>query len=158
MGDYACDYGRRIIVDLDFETAVREVNRAIREERLQVLARIDVRDELYRHQRHLFRQYLIIEAWSPDLAVKTLARHLDAGLMLPTRVVLHELASGETAVLTSEPLSPLASHPRWREDFPGLADIADEERGRIARVLDRVRHSTSRGSAHVAASRESPLT
>ena len=144
MNDYTPDYGRRIVVDLEFEAAVGEVNRALREEGLCALAQIDVRNHFSRDPGHLFRQYLIIEAWSPDLAVKTLDRHLDAGLMLPTRIVLYELADGETAVLTSEPLSPLASHARWREDFPGLADIADAESERLARVLEGLQDSARR--------------
>src|SRR5512135_26443 len=78
MSDYTPDYGRRLVVDLDFETALGAVNRAIREEGLHALARIDVRDHFMRDQRHMFRLYEIIEAWSPDLAVEALGHHLDA--------------------------------------------------------------------------------
>src|SRR5574342_1276655 len=42
------DYGRRIVIDMDFEAAVGAVSRAIREEGLQTLARIDVRDHFWR--------------------------------------------------------------------------------------------------------------
>ena len=83
----------------------------------------------------MFRQYEMLEAWSPDLAVEVLGHNLDAGLMLPTRIVIYELADGETAVLASEPLSPMASHERWRDDFPEIAAVADRESDRIARVL-----------------------
>ncbi len=159
MSDYTPDYGRRIVVDLDFEQTLGAVNLAIRQEGLFALARIDVRDHFMRDQRHLFRLYEIIEAWSPDLAAAMLSRHLDAGLVLPTRLVVYELADGETAVLASEPLSPMASNVRWRLDFPDLAALADRESDRIARVLMAVeRHAAARRAAESVATTSSSLT
>jgi len=149
MSDYTPDYGRRIVVDLGFESTLGQVNLALREEGLCALARIDVRDHLMREQRHMFRQYEIIEAWSPDLAVETLGSHLDAGIVLPTRFALYELADGETAVLASEPMAPMAAHPQWRADFPALAAAADREAERVARVLARVQQH-SRAPARTA--------
>ncbi len=148
MSDYTPDYGRRIVIDVAFEAALGRVNFALREEGLCALARVDVRDHFMREQRHLFRQYEIIEAWSPDLAVETLGQHLDAGVALPTRFVVYELPDGETAVLASEPLAPMAAHPQWRLDFPALAALADREAERVARVLARVQQGSH--AAHVA--------
>jgi uncharacterized protein (DUF302 family) len=108
MNDCTPDYGRRIVVDLRFEAALGEANRAIRDEGLFVLTRFDVRDHFLRDQRHMFRQYEILEVWSPDLAFEALSHHLDAGIIFPTRIVLYELADGETAMLVSEPLAPMA--------------------------------------------------
>lgn len=137
------DYGRRIVVDLGFEAAVGEVSRAIREEGLHVIARIDVRDHFWRDLGRDFRHYFLLEAWSPDLAVEALRHNLDVGAILPTTFAIYELADGETAVVATEPLSPIASEPEWRRNAPALAAIADRESERIARVLARVQHSSS---------------
>ena len=146
MSDYAPDYGRRIVVDLNFEATLGHLSRVLREEGLFALARIDVRDHFMRDQRHMFRLYEIVEAWSPDVAVETLSHHLDAGLVLPTRFVVYELADGETAVLASEPLSSMASRPRWRAEFPDLALVADREAERVARAMASLQHLAQRRS------------
>jgi uncharacterized protein (DUF302 family) len=91
----------------------------------------------------MFRLYEILEVWSPDLAFEALSRDLDAGIILPTRIVLYELADGETAMLVSEPLAPMASQPQWRKDFPALAALADRESERIARVIAHMQHHSS---------------
>ena len=133
-----CEYGRRIVVGTDFESTLGRLSRALRDEGLFALARIDVRDHFMRDQRRMFRLYEIIEAWSPEVAVETVSHHLDAGVLLPTRFVIYELADGETAVVASEPLSSMTSHPHWREEFPDLAIAADREAERVARVLARL--------------------
>lgn len=93
---------RRVVIDADFETAIGAVSRALRDEGLDVLARIDVRDHFWRNG-HDFRRYLLIETWSPDAAFQALRSKLDAGPMLTTTLAIYELADGETAVVTREP-------------------------------------------------------
>jgi uncharacterized protein (DUF302 family) len=129
------DYGRRIVVDLEFESAVAETSRLIREEGLKIIARIDVRDHFRRDLSHDFRRYLLIEAWSSKLAVDALRHNLEVGPVLPITVAIYELADGETAVVAKEPLAPYASNAAWRRDFPELAAMADEEAERTARVF-----------------------
>lgn len=41
------DYGRRIVIDRGFEAAVDDVSRPVREEGMQTIARIDVRDAFW---------------------------------------------------------------------------------------------------------------
>lgn len=150
------DYGRRIVVDLAFETAVGDTSRAIREEGLQVIARVDVRDHFKRDLGHDFRQYVLLEAWSPELAAEALQRNLDAGTLLHTSFAIYELADGETAVVAAEPFSPLAAEPEWRREAPELATIADEEGQRVARVLDRLQRASSASHVNVIDSLSSP--
>jgi uncharacterized protein (DUF302 family) len=143
MKDNTPDFGRRIVVDLSFTSALAETCRALREEGLFVLTRFDVRDQFMRDQPHAFRPYEILEVWSPELAFDALSQELDAGLLLPTRIVLYELTDGQTAVLASEPLAPMAAQPRWREDFPALAAVADYQSECVGRVLAQVQHSAA---------------
>ena len=129
------EYGRRIVVDLEFETAVTETSRLIREEGLRIIARVDVRDHFWRDLSHDFRRYRLIEAWSSKLAIDALRHNLDVGPVLPITFAIYELADGEAAVAVREPLAPYTSNATWRRDFPELATMADEEADRVARVL-----------------------
>jgi uncharacterized protein (DUF302 family) len=137
------DYGRRIVVDLDFDSALGETARALREEGLQTIARIDIRDHFRRDLAHDFRQYYVIEAWSSRLAMAALAHDLDAGAILPTRLAIYELADGETAIVAAEPLASMMTDFEWSRQSPELAMLAGEESRRIARVLQRLQHIRS---------------
>jgi uncharacterized protein (DUF302 family) len=140
------DYRRRIVVDSNFETAVSEVSCALRDEGLQVIARVDVRDHFWRHMGHDFRQYVLIEAWSPEIAYEALIHNLAIGAALPTTFAVYELADGETAVVARDPMPPMAGDPVWHDESPALAAIVDRERKRIGRVLSRVEHRKGRES------------
>jgi len=134
------DYGRRIVVDLDFESALGETARALHEEGLQTIAQIDIRAHFRRDLAHDFRQYYVVDAWSSRLAIAALAHDLDAGAILPTRLAIYELADGETAIVAAEPLASMMSEPEWQRQSPELAMLAREESRRIARVLQRLQH------------------
>ena len=137
------DYGRRIVIDLGFEAAVAHTAKAIREEGLEVASRIDVRDCFWREFRHGFRQYVLLDVWSPKLAIEALKHDLAAGTVLRTTFAVYELADGETAIVAKEPLSSVSSDPGWRRDAPALASSADRLCDRIAGVLARLQHPES---------------
>jgi uncharacterized protein (DUF302 family) len=137
------DYGRRIVLDSDFDEVVDTLQLALLHEGLDVLVRLDVRDRLSHELGREFRRYVLIEAWSPELAFEALKRDLDAGVMLPTTFVAYELADGETVVVTRDPLWPVFDGAVWHEDKASLARIAELECTRVARVLDRVQHGES---------------
>jgi len=136
------DYGRRIVIDLGFEAAVAHTAQAIREAGLDVVSRIDVRDCFWRDLRHGFRQYVLLDVWSPTLAIEALKHDLAAGTILRTTFAVYELADGETAIVAREPLSSVSSDPGWRRDTPALALIADRLCNQIAGVLARLQHPT----------------
>jgi Domain of unknown function DUF302 len=112
-------------------------------EGLQTLARVDIRDSFRRALGHNFRRYVLIEAWSPELAFEALRANLDVGTMLPTPFVVYELPDGETVITVNGPFSPLVGDSGWRRDAPTLAAIGDGERGRVAAVLARLQHCTT---------------
>ena len=131
-------YDRRIVMDANFDAAVCDVSRAIREEGLQAVARIDVREQFWRHLSCNVRPYLLIEAWSTDQAMEALRLAPDVGAVLPTTFAVYELADGKTVVAAKASLSAAADQPGFREEVPALAAIADQERARMARVLGRL--------------------
>ena len=100
------DDGRRVLIDLAFETAVGATMGAIQIEGLTVLARIDVREHFKNHLRHEFRQYILLEAWVPALAFEEIRADLDDGARAPIRFAVYELADGETAVTVDQRSAP----------------------------------------------------
>ena len=145
------NYGRRLALDANFETTVGLVCAAIRDEGLQTLARTDVREHFWRHLRRGVRHCMLIDAWSPDLAFEAIHLDVEAGTTFRTTFVIYELPDGKTVVTATEPMAPLADEPGWRASAPPLARIADQERERIAHVLDRVTaHESPRAADPVA--------
>jgi uncharacterized protein (DUF302 family) len=140
-------YGRRMVVDADFDTAVTAIRRAIHEEGMHVINVFDVREHFSQYADHDFRRFAIVEAWSTDLALQALLQTLEAAAMLPTRFAVYELPDGETGVITTGPFAALAENPAWRHSEPHLADLADRESERVGHVLDRVRHHPRRTAA-----------
>jgi hypothetical protein len=112
----------------------------------------DVRGSFRRDLARDFRRYVLIEAWSPDLAFDALRQDLDAGTIFPTTFAIYELADGETAIMAKEPLAPIAvQRDGWRHSTPGLIRIAERQNERVARVLERLQHASSHESAAPAA-------
>jgi uncharacterized protein (DUF302 family) len=96
------DNGRRVLIDLPFETAVGAAASAIQREGLTILARIDVRDHFKTELHHEFRQYVLLEAWVPALAFEEIRADLDEGAAAPIRFAVYELADGETAITVDQ--------------------------------------------------------
>jgi uncharacterized protein (DUF302 family) len=96
------DEGRRVLIDLPFETAVGATTDVIQHEGLTVLARIDVREHFKIELHHAFRQYMLLEAWVPALAFEEIRADLDEGARVPIRFAVYELADGETAVTVDQ--------------------------------------------------------
>jgi len=140
-----------MVVDLEFETAVGDICRLIRQEGLKILAQIDVRDHFWRDLSHEFRRYLLIDAWSSTLAIEALRHNLDVGPILPISFAIYELADGESVVMAKEPMEPFTSSAARRRDFPELAAMADEEAERVARVFAGLSERSRRAPSSVPA-------
>ena len=104
-------YGRRVVVDLPFETAVDETIHALRAEGFDLAGRMDVRRFLVHTLHHDFRRYVLLEVVSPEVTLEALRQDLDVGAVLPTTCAIFELADGETAVVVAEPFG--GSGRKW---------------------------------------------
>jgi len=146
------NHTRDIVVDLDFEAAVGQLTRAIRDRGLTVISRLDVRDHFLKSLRQTFRRYVLVEAWSPELAIEALQRDPGAGALLPTAFAVYELEAGKTAVVAAgrvERAAADATHPQQAET---LAAIAEKEARLIDAVFDALRRPVQDcGVAHDAA-------
>jgi uncharacterized protein (DUF302 family) len=119
------------IVSLPYDAVLARLPDALKAEGFGVLTQIDVRDTLREKLGVEFRRYKILGACNPPLAHRALQAELGVGVMLPCNVVVYE--DGEqTVVVAIDPMETIAA------DSAALRPIADEVRGKLARVLERL--------------------
>src|SRR5919106_3233488 len=129
------DEGSRIVVDWAFEAVVSETSRVICEEGLRVISRID---HFWRDPVHDLHRFVLLEAWSIELRLELLQHGVNAPAFQLTTFSIYELAERETAIVATGPFS---SDADWHRE-QHLAAIADRERARIARMLERLQHAS----------------
>lgn len=122
------DLGFQTTLNVPYDQALDKVTAALKVEGFGVLTNIDVRDTMKRKLDVDFRNYAILGVCNPSLAYKALTARLDAGLLLPCKVILYEDGSG-TIVNIMDPLSMT----QLIEDST-LQPIVDEARTRLTRV------------------------
>jgi uncharacterized protein (DUF302 family) len=138
------DYGRRLVINLNFDRALKETIHALQDEGFDIVGRVDVRDYCKLVLGHDFRRYVILHALPNRTTVRALREDLDVGTILPAAVAVYELADGETAVVAAEPFAPVLEDHAWRESAPALAKLADEESEALARMLGRLQRLAPR--------------
>jgi uncharacterized protein (DUF302 family) len=117
---------------IGYDEALVKVVDALKTEGFGVLTEIDVRDTLQKKLGVEFRRYKILGACNPPLAHRALQAELAVGIMLPCNVVVYEGDDGHAVVTAIDPTQTIAA------DHPGLLPIAQEVRGKLARVLERL--------------------
>ena len=132
------DYGRRLVVDEDFDRALVDTIEAMRREGLDVVTQFDVGQHIQRLVHHECRRYVLLQVASPDLMLRAIQTDVESGPCVPVTVAVYELPDGETIVEVTEPFAPVASDPAWRRAWPKLAAVADSEGAQVARALARI--------------------
>ena len=122
--------GMKKTLSMSFDDALTKVPEALKSEGFGVLTEIDVQKTLAQKLQVSFRKYRILGACNPTLAHRALSTEIDAGVMLPCNVIIHEEDNGQTVVNVVDPLQTLA-----RESGP-LEAIAKEAREKLQRVLE----------------------
>ncbi len=116
---------------LPYEAVLAKLPEALKTEGFGVLTEIDVRETLRAKLGVEFRKYKILGACNPPLAHRALEAAIDIGVMLPCNVIVYEDGGG-TTVTAVDPMETIAAQ------HEGLRPIAEEVRGKLARVLDRL--------------------
>jgi uncharacterized protein (DUF302 family) len=124
--------GLKRTLQIGYDAALLQVVEALKAEGFGVLTEIDIRDTLQKKLGVEFRRYKILGACNPPLAHRALLAEIDAGLMLPCNVVVYEDDLGHAVVTAVDPLQTIAAHNA------ALQPIAEEVRGKLARVLERL--------------------
>jgi uncharacterized protein (DUF302 family) len=124
--------GMKKVLNVGYDEAIARVPEALKTEGFGVLTEIDVRDTLKKKLNAEFRRYKILGACNPPLAHRALSAELDVGVMLPCNVIVYEGDDGRAVVTAIDPMQTVAAQS------PALEPIADEVRGKLARVLERL--------------------
>ena len=114
-----------------YDAVLAKLPDALKSEGFGVLTQIDVRDTLREKLGVEFRRYKILGACNPALAHRALQAELAIGVMLPCNVVVYENGD-ETIVTAVDPMETIAAQSAT------LRPIAEEVRGKLARVLERL--------------------
>jgi len=119
------------LVASPYDTVLAMLPEALKAEGFGVLTQIDVRDTLREKLGIEFRRYKIFGACNPALAHRALQAELEVGVMLPCNVIAYE-EGDHTMVVAVDPMETIAA------DSAALRPIAEEVRGKLARVLERL--------------------
>lgn len=115
-----------------YDQTLAALPEALKAEGFGVLTEIDVKATLKEKLDVDFRRYKILGACNPPLAHKALTTELDVGVMLPCNVVVYEDTPTSSVVCAIDPMQTIAA------DDPALRSIAEDVRGRLTRVLDKL--------------------
>jgi len=118
-------------LDVPFDQAVNRVTEALKGEGFGVLTDIDVAATMKAKLGEDFRPYRILGACNPQLAHRALQLEDKIGTMLPCNVIVQQHANGDVEVSAVDPAASMQAI-----DNPGLAEVAQEVRDRLKRVVD----------------------
>ena len=124
--------GLKRTLPIGYDEALVKVVEALKTEGFGVLTEIDIQSTLKNKLGVEFRRYKILGACNPPLAHRALQAELDVGLTLPCNVVVYEDDQRRAVVTAIGPMQTVAAQR------PALLPIADEVRGKLARVLERL--------------------
>ncbi len=127
-------YGMKKSLEIPVEQAEGRVREELQKEGFGVLTEIDVKATLKAKLNAEFRPYKILGACNPPLAHQALSQETDIGLLLPCNVIVYEGDRAGTSVVA-------VLDPKVQLGITGRTDIeplAEEVRGRLARVLERL--------------------
>ena len=125
------DYGKRITLNVSYETAIEKVTAALKEEGFGVLTEIDVQATLKQKLDADFRRYVILGACNPHLAHQALQTELEIGLLLPCNVIVYETDEGQVTISIVDPMAMLGV-----AEANALKTVADEANRRLDRVVE----------------------
>ncbi len=114
-----------------FDQAIARVTEALKGEGFGVLTDIDVAATMKAKLGADFRPYRILGACNPQLAHRALQLEDKIGTMLPCNVVVQQHDNGDVEVSAVDPAASMQA-----VDNPGLAEVAEDVRDRLKRVVD----------------------
>ena len=121
-------------VELEYPEAVERVKGELAKEGFGILCEIDVAATMKAKLGVDFQPYVILGACNPPLAHRALSAVRDIGVLLPCNVVVYAAdIRGRSVIAAMDPAAALELTQN-----PQIEAVAEEVRGRLVRVLDRV--------------------
>jgi len=100
-------FARRL--NVDFEDAVRQVGDALRAEGFGIITEIDMKETFKDKIGVDFRNYRILGACNPKMALEAIKQEDKIGTMLPCNVVIQDAGTGWVEVAAIDPLASMAA-------------------------------------------------
>ena len=97
-----CTYGFGRTVDLDCDTVLKKLTKALEERGFGVLFELEV-GELWRTEKRDGNRYVILGACNPKAAARAYSADCNIGLVLPCHLVVYEEAPGRTRIMAADP-------------------------------------------------------
>ena len=124
------EYAFTVHLDAPYEDALERTRAALKDQGFGVVTEIDMRATMRQKLDVEFRQYAILGACNPKLAIRALSSEPQVGLLLPCNVIVYEDEQGDgSTVSVVDPLGMLGDI-----DVAELHAVADEAHRRLSKV------------------------
>lgn len=127
------NYGYTKKIELDFDSAVQEVKKALKDQGFGILSEIDVQKAMKEKLDKDMDKYLILGACNPPLASRALDSEIEIGLLLPCNVIVYQNGAD---VLVSAML-PSVGMSFVENDM--LGEVAEEAESKLKTALDNLK-------------------
>ena len=117
----------------DFSTIVERVIESLKAEGFGVLTDIDVKATMKKKLNVDFRDYRILGACNPALALQALTADDKIGTMLPCNVIVQDLGDGKIEVAAINPAISME-----HVENPTLNTVAESVTGNLKRVISAI--------------------
>jgi len=119
------------MLPLGFDEAVRRTTEALKREGFDIITEIDVKDTFKKKINVDFRNYRILGACNPALALEALQLEDKVGTMLPCNVVVQEIGERKVEVAAIDPVASMVAI-----DNPRLKKAAEKVQAKLRDVIE----------------------
>lgn len=120
-------------INTNFDDAIQKVTDELKKEGFGILTEIDVKETLKKKLDVDFKNYKILGACNPPFAYKALLSEDKIGTMLPCNVTVIEQGNGKIEITAVDPVASMQAI-----ENPALADVADQIRSKLKRVIEQL--------------------
>lgn len=120
-------------VNVPFNDAVEKVKNILSSEGFGVITQVDLKEKFKEKLQVDFREYTILGACNPKLALEAIGYDENIGLMLPCNVLVQQLPTAEIRVSAINPLQSIGA--LGNQD---IEKLAAEVQNRLQTVIDKL--------------------
>jgi uncharacterized protein (DUF302 family) len=120
-------------VNFPFNEAVEKVKNMLGSEGFGIITQVDLKEKFKEKLQVDFREYTILGACNPKLALEAVGYDENIGLMLPCNVLVQQLANGDVRVSAINPLHSIGALAN-----PHMDNLAAEVQKKLQAVIDKL--------------------
>lgn len=120
-------------VEGTFEGTIKKVTEELKKEGFGIISEIDLKEKFKEKLNVNFRNYKILGACNPALALKAIEQEDKIGTMLPCNILVQEHENGEVEVSAINPLASIGA-----VNNESLQSIAEEVTSKLKVVIENI--------------------